>query len=111
MLQHSANPSVWGDIDVPAMPVLEGDIDADVCIIGLGGSRLSAVDQALVLEKRVVGIDAGRIANGAAGRNGGLLLAGLADPYHTVVQSIGRARAREIYALTERDRENGSGNS
>ncbi len=103
MHQHRTNTSLWGDIDIPRMPVLESDIDADICVIGLGGSGLAGVDEALVLGQSVVGIDAGLIANGAAGKNGGLLLAGLADPYHTVVDRIGNARAREIYAMTERE--------
>ncbi|HEX2092923.1 MAG TPA: FAD-dependent oxidoreductase, partial [Longimicrobiaceae bacterium] len=54
----------------------------------------------LTLGKRVVGIDAGSVACGAAGRNGGFLLAGTHHFYHDAVRVHGRERARRIYRLT-----------
>jgi hypothetical protein len=38
------------------------------------------------------------VAGGAAGRNGGFLLAGLAAFHHDAVAAHGRARARALYA-------------
>ena len=51
----------------------------------------------------MVGIDAAGVAHGAAGRNGGFLLAGLTAFYHDAVREIGRERARAIYLLTMRE--------
>jgi len=61
---------------------LEGTRFADVCVVGLGGSGLAAVLELRRLGVSVVGLDAGSVAAGAAGRNGGLLLAGTAAFYH-----------------------------
>lgn len=69
-------------------------------MIGLGGSGLAAVHELLDLGQRVVGIDAGTVAGGAAGRNGGFLLAGPADFHHDAVQTAGRERAVALYRRT-----------
>lgn len=73
---------------------------ADVCVVGLGGSGLAAVHELLDLGQRVVGIDAGVVAGGAAGRNGGFLLAGPADFHHDAVRTVGRDRATALYRRT-----------
>ena len=54
----------------------------------------------LELGQRVVGIDAARVAGGAAGRNGGFLLAGAMDFYHDAVNLHGQRRAFAIYQRT-----------
>ncbi|HEX3928689.1 MAG TPA: FAD-binding oxidoreductase [Gemmatimonadales bacterium] len=91
---------VWEDGRAASYPSLVGDVNTDICVIGLGGSGLAAIHELLQLGKRVVGLDAGIVGGGAAGRNGGFLLAGLADFYHDAVASIGRDRARQIYCQT-----------
>jgi gamma-glutamylputrescine oxidase len=53
----------------------------------------------------VVGVDAGRVADGASGRNGGFLRAGLAAFHHEAVARYGRARATQLYRLTVLERE------
>ncbi|CAN5730711.1 FAD-dependent oxidoreductase [soil metagenome] len=79
---------------------LRGDVAADVCVVGLGGSGLSAIHELLDGGARVVGIDAAGIASGAAGRNGGFLLAGTYVFYHDAVAQYGRDRALAIYRST-----------
>jgi glycine/D-amino acid oxidase-like deaminating enzyme len=81
-------------------PALTGSVTADVCVVGLGGSGLAAVDELLVRGATVVGVDAGQVAGGAAGRNGGFVLAGLAEPYDVVVAQLGRERAAALHRLT-----------
>jgi gamma-glutamylputrescine oxidase len=98
---------VWGDPlawDNPAP--LEGTAAVDVCVVGLGGSGLAAVGAALDAGATVAGIDAGPIAGGAAGRNGGFLLAGGALFHHAAVEAWGEERAVGIYreSLAELDR-------
>lgn len=77
-----------------------------MCVVGLGGSGLAAVHELLDLGRRVVGVDAGVVAGGAAGRNGGFLLAGPADFHHDAVRTAGRDRAVALYrrTLAELDR-------
>src|SRR5918992_3119367 len=103
----AAATPVWGD---PAAwenpPPLAGDARADVCVVGLGGSGLAAVGAALDAGATVAGIDAGPVAGGAAGRNGGFLLAGGALFHHAAVAVWGEERAVGIYveSLAELDR-------
>jgi gamma-glutamylputrescine oxidase len=95
------DPAAWGN-----PPPLAGDVAADLCVVGLGGSGLAAVGAALEAGASVVGIDAGPIAGGAAGRNGGFLLAGGALFHHAAVEAWGEERAVGIYeeSLAEIDR-------
>ncbi|RIH83649.1 NAD(P)/FAD-dependent oxidoreductase [Calidithermus roseus] len=100
MKTYPANTPVWDDLAWPGLPALEGDLETGVCVVGLGGSGLSALRELLELGQQAVGIDAGPVAGGAAGRNGGFLLAGLARFYHESVAQLGRERARAIYQAT-----------
>ncbi len=68
---------VWDDGTWQGLPSLDGDVTADVCVVGLGGSGLTAVQELRDRGVSVVGLDAGQV-----GRNGGFLLAGPAHPYH-----------------------------
>lgn len=92
---------VWAhDVAPPALAALDADTSADVCVVGLGAAGLSAV---LALRARgltVVGLDAGAIGDGASGRNGGFLLAGLAAFHHDAAATLGRERATALYRLT-----------
>lgn len=98
--QSLSNTPVWDDLTWRALAPLDSDLTADVCVIGLGGSGLTAVSELLDLGRRVVGIDAADVAAGAAGRNGGFLLGGTADFHHDAVTTIGHARALRIHQLT-----------
>ena len=98
--QSLSNTPVWDDLTWRALAPLDSDLTTDVCVIGLGGSGLTAVSELLDLGRRVVGIDAADVAAGAAGRNGGFLLGGTADFHHDAVAAIGHARALRIHQLT-----------
>ena len=91
---------VWEQGGWASLPPLRDDVRADVCVVGLGGSGLAAVQELESLGASVVGLDAGPVAAGAAGRNGGFLLAGLARPYHQAVAQLGRAQASLAYQRT-----------
>lgn len=97
-MPHRSLPA-WYE-PAPGYETLAQDARADVCVIGLGGSGLAAVTELVALGRSVVAIDAGEIAGGAAGRNGGLLLAGAADFYHDAVVRQGHERARAFYRMT-----------
>jgi gamma-glutamylputrescine oxidase len=97
---HATAP-LWGDpADWSNPPALAGDERADVCVVGLGGSGLAAVGAVLDAGASVVGIDAGPVGGGAAGRNGGFLLAGAERPHHQAVADYGRERAVALYDET-----------
>ncbi len=90
---------VWDEGSWEGLPCLEGNINAELCVVGLGGSGLAAVEEGLSLGLSVVGIDAGPVAAEAAGRNGGFLLAGMSLAYHEAVLRWGEA-ARTVYRMT-----------
>ncbi len=100
ILAQEVNRPVWDDGNWAGLPRLERDLGADVCVVGLGGSGLAAILELLRLGKKVVALDAGRVAGGAAGRNGGFLLAGTAAFHHDAVAALGPERARALYQLT-----------
>ena len=71
-------PAAWNTIlglQTPAV-VLDEDLTADVVIVGGGFAGLSAARRVLQLEPdaRVAVIEAGRIAEGASGRNSGFMI-------------------------------------
>lgn len=82
------------------LPVLRQELRADVCVVGLGGSGLAAVGELLRRGLSVVGLDAGRVAAGAAGRNGGFLLGGPAIGIHQAATGWGLAASLQLYQQT-----------
>jgi gamma-glutamylputrescine oxidase len=101
-----ANTPIWDD-DPQWQPFapLNDNTHCDVCVVGLGGSGLVAVQLLRDAGVNVIGIDAADVGAGAAGRNGGLLLAGMADFHHDAVRMLGHERAVSMYrrSLTELD--------
>ena len=85
--------------DWTGLPSLDGDVTADVCVVGLGGSGLAAIEELVDRGLDVVGVDAGRVAAGAAGRNGGILSAGGAMPKHGQ-HSVPLQLRQELYQAT-----------
>jgi glycine/D-amino acid oxidase-like deaminating enzyme len=105
MLKHDEAPdargiALWDAGAQCRFPRVDQDITVDVAVVGLGGSGLACVRELQRHGVRVAGIDAGRVGWGAAGRNGGFLLAGLSLFYHDAAARFGRERARAIYQLT-----------
>lgn len=100
MTSGLTNVPVWDDRPWTSLPSLNGNLSADACVIGLGGSGLTLVHELLQRDERVIGLDAHDVGAGAAGRNGGFLLAGTYDFYHDAVRRHGHDRAKAIYGAT-----------
>lgn len=96
----SRNTSPLWSIGNRRLPELVGPCRAEVCVVGLGGTGLTALAALVAAGRTVVGIDAGPLAAGAAGRNGGFLLAGPARFHHRLREQVGREPARRFYDLT-----------
>jgi glycine/D-amino acid oxidase-like deaminating enzyme len=79
---------------------LDGSATADACVVGLGGSGLVAVEAFADAGLTVIGVDAGRVGAGAAGRNGGLLLGGGAPAFHEAARRWGADLAAALYRAT-----------
>jgi glycine/D-amino acid oxidase-like deaminating enzyme len=97
----TGSPVAWDDevADWVGPPPLDGDTTADACVVGLGASGLAAVEALVERGLSVVGVDAGRVAAGAAGRNGGFLLGGPAPFLHDALERWGPC-AVELYRAT-----------
>lgn len=100
---RGVNIPVWEDRDWRPLPRLEGPVRADVCVIGLGGSGLAAMEELGALGVSAVGVEAGEVGAGAAGRNGGFVLAGLARFFNEAVVQFGEATASALYRHTARE--------
>jgi gamma-glutamylputrescine oxidase len=95
--------TVWSAIaTTPAvtLPAVTEPITAEVVVVGLGAAGLTAAAALARAGVDVVGLDAGAPGGGASGRNGGFLLAGLAEAHHLVVARLGRRRATTLYRRT-----------
>lgn len=79
----------------------EGNLDADVCIVGGGYTGISA---ALHLAQRghsVILLEAHKIGWGASGRNGGQVCTGQRKEQDDLEQMLGRDHARHLWKLSE----------
>lgn len=80
-------------------PVLEGTLDADVCVIGAGFAGLSVALECRARGLSVVVLDAHRPGWGASGRNGGQTLVGFAKD-EVLEKQLGEAGIRAAWALS-----------
>lgn len=76
---------------------LEGDTPADVAIIGGGFAGLSAAIELADRGTSVVLLEAGRVGDGASGRNGGQVIHGLACDMPTIEDQMGMTAARQVW--------------
>ena len=74
--KRGAYPNSWyaaTTTPLDPFPVLKGETQADVCVIGAGYTGLSTALHLAQAGRDVVLIDAQRVGFGASGRNGGQL--------------------------------------
>jgi glycine/D-amino acid oxidase-like deaminating enzyme len=77
----------------------------DVAIIGAGIIGAYLAFRLAAEHQKVVVLEARHVAAGASGRNGGLLLTGVAHSYRSAVERYGRRTTRELWTTTIRNRE------
>ncbi|VIO65267.1 Gamma-glutamylputrescine oxidoreductase [Bradyrhizobium ivorense] len=100
----SAPPSVnslWEATAVPArdFPLLSGEQQADVVIVGAGYTGLSAAHHIARSGLSPVVLEANRPGWGASGRNGGVITAKFRLSFREIAAMHGRAMARRMYEI------------
>ncbi len=87
--------------DRPAYAPLDGSRRADVCVVGGGYTGLSAALHLAEAGADVVLVEAGEVASGASGRNGGQIHSGQRRDVLWLEKRFGRERARELWDAAE----------
>jgi gamma-glutamylputrescine oxidase len=90
----------WLDAPYEPRAALEGDVEVEACVIGGGVGGLSCARRLAQLGIETVLLEAGTVAGGASGRNGGFLIAGTAAFHNDAREQYGAERARAMYART-----------
>jgi len=85
---------------LPPQPMLEGAVDADVCILGAGYAGLTTALELAEAGYRVVVLEAERVGWGASGRNGGQAIVGYGCEQSTLESLQGREQARVLFDLS-----------
>lgn len=93
---HAAWIDGFPDSRRPSFEPYRGDKTADVAIIGGGLTGLAIAHALSAAKRRVVLLEAGRIAQGAAGRGSGLLLGEPGPSFRDLVQAHGLRSTRVI---------------
>ncbi len=84
----------------PALPALAGEVEADLVVVGAGGTGLSAALHAAERGLKVVVLEGGKVGWGASGRNGGQMIPGLRKGAVELVAAYGVERARALFDLS-----------
>jgi len=86
--------------DKRVRPRLEGEIEADVCVIGAGFTGISAALELGERGYKVVVLEAERIGFGASGRNGGQIVNGYSRDLQTIAGRYGHDKAVKLGAMS-----------
>ncbi|MGL6209325.1 MAG: NAD(P)/FAD-dependent oxidoreductase [Paracoccaceae bacterium] len=85
----------------PRQPPLQGEVRADVCIVGAGYLGLSAALHLAKAGYSVVVLEAHRMGFGASGRNGGQVGSGQRQDQDWLEKTAGKATARRMWDFGE----------
>ncbi len=86
---------------LPPFPALDGEAEADVCVVGGGYTGLSAALHLAEAGLDVVLVEAQRVGWGASGRNGGQVGSGQRRDQDWLEAHFGRQRARALWDMAE----------
>ena len=81
-------------------PPLQGEIQADVCVVGAGLAGLSAALELSKRGMRVVVLEGMHVGWGASGRNGGQALAGYSSEMEPFERQLGAESARAAWEMS-----------
>ena len=87
--------------DFAPCPPLQGEVRADVCVVGAGYTGLSAALHLAQKGLSVVVLEAHRVGFGASGRNGGQVGSGQRQDQVWLEKAVGREEAHRMWDLAE----------
>ncbi len=100
-LNFPAAPSYYAATSSAApRPALQGDLNADIAVVGGGIAGCSAALHLAQRGYRVVLLEGRFIGYGASGRSGGQAIFGLAAGQKTLLDQVGRDDARRLFDLS-----------
>ena len=99
-MDHAASYYAATAHPAPARPPLEGDVRADVCVVGAGIAGCSAALDLAARGYRVVLLEARRVGWGASGRSGGQAIFGFGTTQKSVVAAVGVEDARRMWDVS-----------
>lgn len=94
--------SVWWNEPGPPFPSFEGELDAEILIVGGGIAGITLAWTLAEQGATVALLEAGPIAGAASGRNAGFLMVAPAEPYNEQIALWGRAGARAVLEIGRR---------
>jgi gamma-glutamylputrescine oxidase len=97
--QHPASYWVETGHPAPRLPALDGDLQADVAVIGGGFTGLSAAYHLAQAGVQPVVIEAEDIGWGASGRNGGMLPPRYKKGFAAIAKAYGNDATRRLHAI------------
>ena len=90
----------WLDAAYEPRPALDRDLEVEACVIGGGVGGLSCARRLAEHGIDTVLLEAGTVAGGASGRNGGFLITGVGLFHNDARERLGAERASVMYAAT-----------
>jgi gamma-glutamylputrescine oxidase len=84
----------------PAAAPLQGELHADVVVVGAGFAGLSSAIELAQRGYQVVLLEADRVCSGASGRNGGQAIVGYSSGQQPFEQQLGQPGARLAWDMT-----------
>ena len=88
-------------VEAAPRPPLAFDLDVDVCVIGGGLAGLTTAREVARSGWSVVLLEAGRLAQGASGRNTGFVLPGFGADADKLIARVGFERTKDLWALSQ----------
>ncbi|CAD6553473.1 Gamma-glutamylputrescine oxidoreductase [Paraburkholderia hiiakae] len=79
---------------------IEGDLTADVCIVGAGMAGITAALELLRRGRSVALVEANRVSWGASGRNGGVVSPGYSTGIDNIARHLGAENAKKVYQMS-----------
>jgi gamma-glutamylputrescine oxidase len=101
-MEHFATMSLWLDGVSRSYPPLDGDVTADVAVVGAGIAGIATAYFLASTGANVVVLEARGVAEAASGRNAGFLLAGVAENFVAASRRYGERNALRIWRFTKR---------